>query len=834
MTHTYRVTGMTCSGCEGKVKSILEAMPNILSAEVSKDTSSAVITMQKHISADEMQNALGGTTSRYQIFVPGSRPENADHHAGHGHHQNRQPGHSKGATYYCPMHCEGDKLYDKPGSCPVCGMNLEKVPQLKAASKYTCPMHPEVESDSPGSCPICGMDLVPVADAGKEEDENYKRLLRKFYVASAFTVPIVIIAMAEMFSEGILTGILSQKTWNWIQLFLSIPVVYVTWMFFERAWFSVKSRNLNMFTLIGLGTGVALFYSVVALLFPGVFPHDFQHNGAAYVYFEAVAVILTLVLLGQLLEARAHSRTNSAIKALLNLVPATATKIIDGKEHNVPVENIHLGDLLRVKPGEKIPVDGVITEGHASIDESMITGEPIPSDKGANDKVTSGTINSTTSFLMRAEKVGSDTLLSHIIQMVNDASRSRAPIQKLVDKVAGIFVPVVIGIAILTFFGWLIFGDEHRYVYAFTNAISVLIIACPCALGLATPMSIMVGVGRGAQAGVLIKNAEALEHLRKVDTLIVDKTGTLTEGKPSLEEIETTGNHDRLELLMQIASLNSASEHPLAKAVTCYAEEKQIRTTDVKNFSTVTGKGVRGIVRGTQILLGNARLMSDENVILPDGLLNKAAKRQSEGKTVSFIAVDKVAGGFITISDKIKTESKQAIRRLLDDHIDVIMLTGDNPHTAKTVAQELNLSGFEAEMLPEDKLRYIESLQKSGKSVAMAGDGINDAPALAQANVGIAMGTGTDVAIESAEVTLVRGDLSGIAKAFELGRKVLRNIKQNLFFAFFYNVLGIPIAAGALYPYTGTLLSPMIAGAAMSISSVSVIVNSLRLRSIKL
>ncbi len=819
---------MTCSGCEAKVKYLLESVDGVESAEISKDTSTATIKMSRHISASALQAALGGKESRYQIFEPGTKPFHGDNQS-----QQERHIHHPGAQYYCPMHCEGDKIYDKPGSCPVCGMNLEKVPQLSRSSAYTCPMHPEVVSDTPGTCPICGMDLVPSA-APDDDDGHYRQLLKKFYIAAGFTIPILFIAMTEMFSRGLLMNLLNQTTSNWIQLGLSIPVIYVTWMFFGRAWNSVRTRNLNMFTLIGLGTGVAFLYSMIALLVPDMFPADFRHNGATYVYFEAVAVILTLVLLGQLLEARAHSRTNSAIKALLNLVPATANQIIDGMEKQVPVEHIHVGDILRVKPGEKIPVDGIIIEGEGSIDESMITGEPIPSDKKTGDRITAGTINSTTSFLMKAEKVGSETLLAHIIKMVNDASRSRAPIQSLVDKVAAIFVPVVVIISILTFIAWIVFGSEHRYVYAFTNAIAVLIIACPCALGLATPMSIMVGVGRGAQAGILIKNAEALESLRKVDTLIVDKTGTLTEGKPSMEELQPAEGVDPTELLMLISSLNSSSEHPLAKAVVRYAVENKVTLKPVGNFISVTGKGVKGVVNDKEILLGNIKLLEIEHISVPAYLAEKAAIRQQQGKTVSFVVVDKVAAGFITISDRIKSESKDVVERLRRDGIAVVMLTGDNPQTAAAVASELNLSGFDAEMLPEDKLNKVKELQEKGKIVAMAGDGINDAPALAAANVGIAMGTGTDVAIESAEITLVRGDLSGIGKAFMLSRKVLQNIKQNLFFAFVYNILGIPIAAGVLYPFTGTLLSPMIAGAAMSISSVSVIVNSLRLKNVDL
>ena len=744
-----------------------------------------------------------------------------------------------GGKYYCPMHCEGDKLYNKPGNCPVCGMNLEKLPEVSAKKvQYTCPMHPEIIRDAPGSCPICGMDLVPKEPALDEENKTYKELLKKFKVAVLFTIPVLIIAMSDMLSNNPLIKIMSQEKWNWIQFALSIPVVfYAGWMFFQRAWKSIITWNLNMFTLIGIGTGVAFVFSVIAMLFPYIFPVQFRtESGTVFVYFEAATVILTLVLLGQLLEARAHSKTSGAIKELLKLVPAEATLIVDGEEKIIPIDDIKKGDLLRVKPGEKIPVDGKLVEGQGSIDESMITGEPIPVDKNVDDKITSGTINTTKSFVMEAEKVGAETLLSHIIKMVNDASRSKAPIQKLADKISKYFVPVVVGISILTFIAWVMFGPEPKYVYAFVNAIAVLIIACPCALGLATPMSVMVGVGRGAQSGVLIKNAEALEKMNKIDTLIIDKTGTLTEGKPSVEKVIAVpqGGISEDDLLQKIASLNKYSEHPLAEAIVKYGKEKKISFSDVKDFEAIAGKGVTGIVDGKKIALGNKKLMIESNSTISENLEAQVNNEQKLGKTVSYISRDGVAVGYITITDKIKNTSKEAIESLLKNHIEVIMLTGDNASTAKAVAEELNLTGFKAEYLPEDKLKEIQRLQSEGKKVAMAGDGINDSPALAQADVGIAMGTGTDVAIESAEITLVKGDLQGIVKAKKLSKEVMKNIHQNLLFAFIYNVLGVPVAAGILYPVFGILLSPMIAAVAMSFSSVSVIVNSLRLRNLKL
>jgi Cu2+-exporting ATPase len=607
-------------------------------------------------------------------------------------------------------------------------------------------------------------------------------------------------------------------------------------MFFERAWRSIITWKLNMFTLIGIGAGVAWLFSIIALFFPGIFPDQFKtHQGTVYVYFEAATVILTLVLLGQVMEARAHGRTNNAIKELLKLAPNNATKIIDGKEQVVAIDAIQKGDLLRVKPGEKIPVDGSITEGEVTVDESMISGEPIPVDKKAGDKVSSGTINGNKTFVMVAEKVGSETLLSQIIEMVNAASRSKAPIQKMADKISGYFVPIVVLIAIATFIVWAIYGPEPSYVYAFVNAIAVLIIACPCALGLATPMSVMVGVGKGAQNGILIKNAEALEKMNAVDVVIIDKTGTVTEGKPSVEKV-ISANPDvsEDEILQKIISLNSSSEHPLAQATMRYGEKNKVDVKAVSNFEAVTGKGVIGILDGKKMGLGNIKLMEEVQAEISSDLHEQVKAEQSLGKTVSYLAEENAAIGFVVISDKIKETSKEAINKLQKEGLKVMMFTGDNEDTARAVSEALNLDGYKAQMLPEDKLNEVKRLQAEGKKVAMAGDGINDAPALSQADIGIAMGTGTDVAIESAAITLVKGDLNGIAKARLLSRKVMRNIKENLSFALGYNVLGIPIAAGVLYPFFGILLSPMIAALAMSFSSVSVIVNSIRLRNSKL
>ncbi len=830
---------MTCTGCQAKVQGLLSSVKGVQKASIDLAKKEATIDMEKHIPTSQLKAALkdypkyqlGETHGAHQIHIePVEEKITSVEKQVH-----TMPG-NDGGKYYCPMHCEGDKLYDRPGSCPVCGMNLEKLPTIERKTQYTCSMHPEIIRDAPSSCPICGMDLVPMQSVSEEENKTFTDLLKKFTVAVLFTVPILLIAMSDMIMSNPLLKIMSQEKWNWVQLVLSLPVAFYSgWMFFQRAWRSVITWNLNMFTLIGIGTGVAFLFSLVAMFFPNIFPAQFKtESGTVYVYFEAATVILTLVLVGQLLEARAYSRTSGAIKELLKLVPSEATLIVNKEEKIIPIDDIKKGDLLRVKPGEKIPVDGKIVEGEGSIDESMITGEPLPVDKKLDDKITSGTINTTRSFVMEAEKIGSETLLSQIIKMVNDASRSKAPIQKLADRISKYFVPIVVAISVITFIAWAMFGPEPKYVYAFVNAIAVLIIACPCALGLATPMSVMVGVGRGAQAGVLIKNAEALEKMNKIDTLIIDKTGTITEGKPSVEKLIAEAGFSTDDLLQKVASLNKYSEHPLAEAIVKYGKEKNVFFSDVNDFHAIAGKGVIGTVDGKKVALGNKKLMEENNAAISPNLQEQVNREQKAGKTVSYISIDAVAVGFITITDKIKNTSKEAIQALLANNVDVIMLTGDNANTAKAVADELNLSGYKAEYLPEDKLNEIKRVQAEGKNVAMAGDGINDSPALAQSDVGIAMGTGTDVAIESAAITLVKGDLQGIVKAKKLSHAVMKNIHQNLFFAFIYNVLGVPVAAGILYPFFGLLLSPMIAAAAMSVSSVSVIGNSLRLRSLKL
>lgn len=829
MRHTYHIHGMTCNGCRNHVEETLSKVEGASMVWVDLEKVEAIIEMENHIPIEKFQEALKKDGGTYSIHRPGER-----HHHANEKKKAKPTGKGTGA-FYCPMHCEADKTYDQPGDCPVCGMDLIEEQNLSVSSslQWTCPMHPEVVKDQPGACPICGMDLVPTEPDLSAEEKTYRKLSKKFWIAVAFTLPIFLIAMSEMIANNPLYDMMEQKYWNWIQFALSIPVVfYATRIFFERAYKSIKTWNLNMFTLIGIGAGVAWLFSVVAMLFPDIFPSEFKtESGAVHVYFEAATVILTLVLLGQLLEARAHSKTNSAVKELLKLAPNKAIKIVDGEEVEVSIDKIELGDILKVKPGDKIPVDGVLTEGNTYVDESMITGEPIPFNKSVDDKVSSGTINGNQSFLMKAEKVGSDTLLSQIIHMVNDASRSRAPIQKLADTVSGYFVPVVVIIAITTFIVWAVWGPEPAYVFALVNAIAVLIIACPCALGLATPISVMVGVGKGAQNGVLIKNAEALEKMNKVDTLIVDKTGTITEGKPAVEKIGVfSKTFTEGEILQYIVSLNSNSEHPLAEATVKYGKEQITEIVKVDEFSAVTGKGVEGKVNGKKLDLGNPKMMDYANADISSEMQNEAKTYQKQGKTVSYLAIDGKVSGYLVIGDKIKKTSAKAIKELQEKGIDVVMLTGDNHDTAKAVASELNLADFKAGMLPEDKLREVEKLQENGNVVAMAGDGINDAPALAKSDVGIAMGTGTDVAIESAAITLVKGDLHGIVKARNLSDAVMKNIKQNLFFALIYNTLGVPIAAGVLFPSFGILLSPMIAAAAMSFSSVSVIVNALRLR----
>lgn len=749
---------------------------------------------------------------------------------------NHQPSTANQGKYYCPMFCEGDKVYDSNVGCPVCGMDLVKYPEKSKPTQYTCPMHPEIIRDEPGDCPICGMDLVPIPSKNNDdEDETFNILKKKFITALVFTIPVFILSMGGMFFEFPF----SHEFQGVLELILTIPVLfYASWFLMKRGWVSFKTWNLNMFSLIALGVAAAFIFSIIALVFPNIFPHEISHEGKPPLYFEAVSVILTLVILGQLMEAGAHKKTGNAIKELMSLSPDTANLIMNGNEKKVALSEVKVGDLLRVKPGEKIPVDGKITEGNSSIDESMITGEPIPVEKNADDRVTSGTINGNGVFIMKAEKVGDETLLSQIIKMVNEASRSKAPIQKLVDKVAKIFVPTVIVVSVLTFFAWYIFGGENKLIYAFVNAVAVLIVACPCALGLATPMSLMVGIGKGAKNGILIKNAEALEQMEKVNVLITDKTGTLTEGKPSLDGIfsslskgeETSEN----EILKWAASLNQNSEHPLSNAVLVefkksFSADQNVKFEKVENFENISGKGIKGTINSEIILLGNEALLNQFNIQIPENIKQKVVEKQDDAKTVSFLSKGENVLGFLSFSDKIKATSKQAVDFLLKNNVEVIMMTGDNEHTAKAVADELGIKKYFASQLPQDKLAEIKRLQAAGKIVAMTGDGINDAPALAQSNVGIAMGTGTDVAIESSEITLLKGDLLGVAKAKILSEKLLKNIKQNLFFAFIYNVLGIPLAAGLLYPFFGILLSPMIAAAAMSFSSVSVILNSLRL-----
>ncbi len=827
MKHTYHIHGMSCNGCRSHVEETLSKVDGVTGVEVSLEKAEAVIQMEEHIPIETFEEALKNDGGGYSIHAQG-------HHHPPKKKEKKTVSNGNG-TFYCPMQCEGDKTYDKPGDCPVCGMDLVEEQNSATSSKqqWTCPMHPEVVQDGPGSCPKCGMDLVPKEPEASAEEKTYKKLLKKFWIALAFTLPIFLIAMSEMIPNNPLYKIMEPRYWNWVQFGLSLTVVfYVTWMFFERAYRSIRTWNLNMFTLIGIGAGVAFLFSVLGLLFPGFFPEQFKtESGDVHVYFEAATVILTLVLLGQLLEARAHSKTNNAVKELLKLAPNKAIKVVDGEEVEVSIDDIEKGDILRVKPGEKIPVDGIITEGETSVDESMITGEPIPVEKAVDDKVSSGTINGNQTFLMKAEKVGSDTLLSQIIDMVNQASRSRAPIQNLADKVSAYFVPIVVIISIITFAVWAIWGPQPAYVYALINAIAVLIIACPCALGLATPMSVMVGVGKGAQNGVLIKNAEALEKMADVDTLIIDKTGTITEGKPTFDHLEAfSDDYSDRDLLQYVVSVNANSEHPLAQATVNYGKEQDVKILKTDSFNAVTGMGVEGKINGSEVHLGNIKLMEKANVEISDSIKEKVKKSQEKGKTVSYLAIDGKCHGFVAIGDKIKETSAKAIKAIQDRGISVIMLTGDNANTAKAVAGELHLDDFKAEALPEDKMKEVERLQGEGKVVAMAGDGINDAPALAKSDLGIAMGTGTDVAIESAMITLVKGDLHGIVKARNLSEVVMKNIKQNLFFALIYNTIGVPVAAGVLYPFFGILLSPMIAALAMSFSSVSVIANALRLR----
>lgn len=766
----------------------------------------------------------------------GHSHEEAAGHREHGHHHHGEhmthitP--RSNAAYYCPM-CEGVES-DKPGTCPKCGMALERNPAAMLSSKtiYTCPMHPEIEQDHPGNCPICGMALEPKgAPAGEQENAELKDMTRRLWIAAGFGVPILLLAMGEMIPA--LHGALPPaKISAWVQAALSVPAVWwAGWPLFQRGWASIVNRSLNMFTLIAIGVSVAWTYSVVALVFSDALPAEYRgHNGSAPIYFEAAAVITALVLLGQVLELRARSRTSLALRALLDQAPKTARRVRDGREEEIAVEAVEVGDILRVRPGDKVPVDGAIIEGSSNVDESMITGESLPVEKKVGDAVTGATINATGAFLMRAVRVGSDTTLSQIVHLVADAQRSRAPIQRLADRVSAWFIPTVFGAGALSFAAWWIWGPDPRLVHALINAIAVLIIACPCALGLATPISIMVAVGRGAHSGVLVKNAAGLEALGKATTLVVDKTGTLTEGKPKVVSIKIAPGRNEAETLGAAASLEAHSEHPLARAVAALTEDRGLPQKTVEDFQSTTGQGVSGTVDGRRLRVGQPVWLEQNGVTISPEWISDADRRREDGQTVVFVAEDSAVIASIGIADPIKTTTPEALRQLQRLGVEIVMATGDNPKTAAAIAKKLGLSQTHAGIDPAGKRELVQRLKRSGKVVAMAGDGINDAPALAEADVGIAMSTGTDVAIESAALTLMKGDLQSLVRAVRLSRATMRNIKQNLFFAFFYNALGVPIAAGILYPFFGLVLSPMIAGAAMSVSSVSVITNALRLR----
>jgi len=736
-------------------------------------------------------------------------------------------------TYVCPM--DPEVRESKPGACPKCGMALER--ETPEAIEYTCPMHPEIVRDRPGNCPICGMALEPRVAAGvhPEDDSELRSMQRRLWVGVALSVPLLVISMGGMAAGSPLHN-LPAGWMEWLQLALATPVVlWGGWPFFQRGWTSLANRHLNMFTLIAMGTGTAYLFSVIATLMPSIFPASFLgHGGRPEVYFESAAIIVTLVLLGQVLELRARRQTSSAIKALLNLNPKTARRLgADRSDEEIPLHHIQRGDRLRVRPGDRVPVDGTVEEGSSAVDESMITGESMPVEKTPGIKVVGGTVNQTGSFIMRAEKLGSETLLAQIVRMVAEAQRSRAPIQSLADKVSGYFVPAVLFVAALTFIVWAIWGPEPRFTYALVNAVAVLIIACPCALGLATPMAVMVGSGRGAHAGVLVRNAEALELMEKVDTLVLDKTGTLTEGRPRMTSIVATGGISGVDLLLLIAAVEKSSEHPVAAAIVQEAEQRRLKIPQAEKFQSFTGQGVAGEVLGRQVVVGTSDFLAGRGIdVRPISL--QAETLSQQGQTVILAAVDGNPAGLIAVADPIKGSAREAVTALKNSGLRLVMLTGDNRATAEAIARELGITEFEAEVLPEHKLAIVKKLQAEGRIVAMAGDGVNDAPALAQANVGIAMGTGTEVAMESGDITLIKGDLNALMRARNLSRATMSNIRQNLFFAFIYNLLGVPIAAGVLYPFTGLLLQPVFAAAAMSFSSVSVIANALRLRRAKL
>jgi len=830
----FDILGMSCGSCQKKISDKLNSLPDI-SAVVDLKTNSVKISSKNEINLQQLNDAVG-SIGHYFLKDPDNhdytfvKPEDKI---------------SPSSVYFCPMECEGEKLYFKQGKCPVCGMYLAPIEEreeirekakntenqkvnLDKIGEFYCPMFCEGDKTYPKNtgCPVCGMDLVQIVAEGQEDNSTYIDLRKKFYIALAFTIPVFILAMGGMM--GLPIDKIPHHTQLYLQAAFTIPVVYAGFMFFQRAYVSFKTWNLNMFSLIGLGAGSALVLSCITLFFPNIFPN----HAHPPIYFESVCMIITLVLLGQLLEAKAHQKTGNAIRKLMNLSPSEAHLWENGEEKTVKIDEIKAGNILRVKPGEKIPVDGVIIEGYSTIDESMITGEPIPVEKSIDNQVISGTINGNGTFLMKSQRVGSETLLAQIIKMVNDASRSKAPIQKLTDKVSKVFVPVVIFISVLTFVLWWIFGAEPKFFNAFVNALAVLVIACPCALGLATPMSVVVGIGKGAQNGILIKSAEALEQMEKINVLITDKTGTLTEGKPSLEYVFPAKNYTEDQIINISASLNKNSEHPLSKAILSKSDASQIEA--VSDFQNLVGKGIEGIISGKKYFLGNEKYITENAVHVADEIKEKILSLNDKAFTISYLIENNVVIGFLCFTDKLKPTAKKAVEFLQSKNIEVIMLTGDNEATARAVANELGIKNYQANCLPEDKINKIKELQKQGKIVAMTGDGINDAPALAQADIGIAMGTGTDVAIDSAEISLLKGDIYGVVKAKILSEKMMRNIKENLFFAFIYNTLGIPVAAGLLYPIFGILLSPMLAAAAMSFSSVSVIANSLRLNSIKL
>ena len=791
MTHTYYVKGMSCSGCEMTVKKSLEAIEGVSKVVANAKEKTAVVEMSQHVPFETLKTALEGThytlVTSLEEATATAKPQ-ASTHKGTG-------------VYYCPMRCEGDKTYDHPGHCPVCGMDLVE----------------QVSTES--------------LKEGGQEQQKRQELRRQFWGALAFTLPIFLIAMGGMWHDNPMYKLMPVSYWNWLQFVLSLPVVfYYCWTYFVRAWVSIKTLRFNMFTLIGIGAAAAWLFSVVALCIPDSLPEQFKEHGSVPLYFEATTVILTLVVLGQLLEANAHGRTQEAVRMLLQLAPNTAIKLVGDKEVEVSVEEVTKGDHLRVRPGAKIPVDGRIIEGEAIIDESMITGEPLPVEKQVGAAISAGTINGAHTFVMQAEKVGKDTLLSQIVTMVQQATSSRAPIQKLADRIAAYFVPMVVVVSVLTFILWVVFAKEHAYEYALVNAIAVLIIACPCALGLATPVSVMVGVTKGARQGILIKNAEALERMKQVDTLIIDKTGTLTEGKPSVSKLIPFADYSEQALLPILYGINKDSEHPLAKATNTYAAQQGATPLAMTGFKALAGRGVTATYEGKNYYFGNDRLMQEIGATLTEAQRSQVSEVQHKGQTLSFLAIEKEVIAAVAITDKVKDTAAEAIKALQAQGITVVMLTGDNPTTAQAVAEQIGLTHYKAGMLPQDKQQEVQRLQAEGKVVAMAGDGINDAPALAQAHVGIAMGTGTDIAIESGQITLVKGDLGGIVKARALSEAVVKNIRENLFFALIYNTVGIPIAAGVLYPFFGILLSPMLGALAMSFSSVSVITNALRLK----